>query len=1344
MKKYQLASLLWLITSIYGQNLVDIRTQTKDVDFSGAASTIPAQTGTALPATCNTGAMFFKTNNPAGQNLYSCAPANTWTLVAGSTNGTVSSATTGQFGFYSASGSTIVGHTLTASDIPALNYQLPLTFTGNGAKTPSSTGTLLSNDCAKWDPNGNIIDAGSPCAGVITGSAGQFGFYSASGTTISPHTLVASDIPALAYQSPITFTGNGSKAVSSTGTLTTNDCTKWDASGNAIDAGFPCASIATGTVGQFAFYSASGSALTAHTLSASDIPALSYQSILSFTGTGSKTVSSTAAGVSNNCAKWDANGNIIDAGAPCGTGTSGSSAFTSLSGGTNTSAAMVVGSGASLSSTGTGTIAATSVPASGVTGLAPSATTDTTNASNIASGTLSAARLPSSAVTTSSALGNGSKYVTGTTVGVSNNCAKWDANGNVIDAGAPCGTGTTGASAFPSLTGGTNTSAALVVGSGASLATTGTGTIAATSVPASGVTGLAPSATTDTTNASNIASGTLSAARLPASAVTTSSAAGTGSKYATVTSLGVSNDCAKWDANGNIIDAGAPCGTGTSGASAFPSLTGGTNTSAALVVGSGASLATTGTGTIAATSVPASGVTGLAPSATTDTTNASNIASGTLSAARLPSSAVTTSSALGNGSKYVTGTTAGVSNNCAKWDANGNIVDAGLPCINSAFPSLAGGTNTSAALLIGSGASLATTGTGTIVATSVPASGVTGLAPSATTDTTNASNIASGTLSAARLPSSAVTTSSALGNGSKYVTGTTAGVSNNCAKWDANGNIVDAGLPCINSAFPSLAGGTNTSAALLIGSGASLATTGTGTIAATSVPASGVTGLAPSATTDTTNASNIASGTLSAARLPASAVTTSSAAGTGSKYATVTSLGVSNDCAKWDANGNIIDAGAPCGTGSTAGTVNSGATGQFAYYTAAGAAVSGHTLAASDIPSLNYDAAGAAAAVQSASLQKSNNLSDIANPANARTNLGFIFTGNGQSTVSSTAPGAGGNCAKWDANGNLVDAGSPCGTGSGTSGTASFNSLAGGTNTSAAMVIGSGASLSASGTGSIAATSVPASGVTGLAASATTDTTNAGNISSGTLSAARLPSTVITSSIASGNGSKYASATVAGVSNDCAKWDANGNIVDAGAPCGTSSGGSSLSTPSSTTVSNIPQYSNTSGTALSTGLGLVTTVGNPGLDTNVPSEKAIRTAIAAVSVASGSLPSQTGSAGYLVSNGTSANWGDLVTGPSGALCAGTQCSSGTPGIVDIVTSVVPRLAAANTFTGVNKFQQLQVTIYTVATLPTCNSSFEGQMEGVSDAVSPSYLATVTGGGSVHTPVYCNGTSWVAH
>jgi hypothetical protein len=124
-KKYQLVSLIWLISSMHGQNLVDLRTQTKNVDFSGAASTIPAKSGTTLPATCNAGEMFFNANNTPGQNLYTCAPANTWTLLGGgssSTNGTVSTAALGQFGYYAANGSTIGGRTLLASDIPALNY----------------------------------------------------------------------------------------------------------------------------------------------------------------------------------------------------------------------------------------------------------------------------------------------------------------------------------------------------------------------------------------------------------------------------------------------------------------------------------------------------------------------------------------------------------------------------------------------------------------------------------------------------------------------------------------------------------------------------------------------------------------------------------------------------------------------------------------------------------------------------------------------------------------------------------------------------------------------------------------------------------------------------------------------------------------------------------------------------------------------------------------------------------------------------------------------------------------------------------------------------------------------
>ena len=117
---------------------------------------------------------------------------------------------------------------------------------------------------------------------------------------------------------------------------------------------------------------------------------------------------------------------------------------------------------------------------------------------------------------------------------------------------------------------------------------------------------------------------------------------------------------------------------------------------------------------------------------------------------------------------------------------------------------------------------------------------------------------------------------------------------------------------------------------------------------------------------------------------------------------------------------------------------------------------------------------------------------------------------------------------------------------------------------------------------------------------------------------------------------------------------------------------------------------------------------------------------------------------FFLSLAAPASTDQILAGPSGALCAGTGCPDGSAGTIDIMTSVVPRLAAANTFTGVNKFEQLQVAIYTVETLPTCNSSFEGQFEGVSDAKSPTYNGIVTGGGSAHIPVYCNGTNWTAH
>lgn len=259
------------------------------------------------------------------------------------------------------------------------------------------------------------------------------------------------------------------------------------------------------------------------------------------------------------------------------------------------------------------------------------------------------------------------------------------------------------------------------------------------------------------------------------------------------------------------------------------------------------------------------------------------------------------------------------------------------------------------------------------------------------------------------------------------------------------------------------------------------------------------------------------------------------------------------------------------------------------------------------------------------------------------------FSGNTQIAASTTGSHPTNDCVKWDASGNVIDAGAPCGSGGGSS---AWSALTPGTNTAGAFILGSGASLSATGGGTITATAVPFGGITGL-----------------TLT---------------GNTTKLATSTGSLVTNDCAKFDASGNVVDTGAPCGAGGG---ITAPGSTTTGNIPQYSNTSGTAVSVGLGLVTTVGSPGLDTNVASEKAVRTAIAAA----GGLPSQTGFAGgALVTDGTSDSWGTaIVAGPSGALDCDPADFSGQLGICDIVTSVLPRKASANTWTGLNNFTQLQ-------------------------------------------------------
>jgi hypothetical protein len=68
-----------VVLASYGQNTqINLATQGKNIDFTGAPFTRPVKTGTALPGTCSLGDIFFKTDAAAGQNLYACTAVNTW------------------------------------------------------------------------------------------------------------------------------------------------------------------------------------------------------------------------------------------------------------------------------------------------------------------------------------------------------------------------------------------------------------------------------------------------------------------------------------------------------------------------------------------------------------------------------------------------------------------------------------------------------------------------------------------------------------------------------------------------------------------------------------------------------------------------------------------------------------------------------------------------------------------------------------------------------------------------------------------------------------------------------------------------------------------------------------------------------------------------------------------------------------------------------------------------------------------------------------------------------------------------------------------------------------------
>ena len=173
-------SAIFLVTSAFGQTQLNLATQSKNADFSTFPFTKTVQVGAGVPATCQIGQLFFQSNVTAGQNLLGCTSANTWSTLGGAgssysflppltfNGGTVSisQATNSTNGY------------LSSSDWNTFNSkQSALTFTGNGTKVATSTGTLLTNHCVKIDLNGNLVDSGAACGAGPLSSTTQLANY---------------------------------------------------------------------------------------------------------------------------------------------------------------------------------------------------------------------------------------------------------------------------------------------------------------------------------------------------------------------------------------------------------------------------------------------------------------------------------------------------------------------------------------------------------------------------------------------------------------------------------------------------------------------------------------------------------------------------------------------------------------------------------------------------------------------------------------------------------------------------------------------------------------------------------------------------------------------------------------------------------------------------------------------------------------------------------------------------------------------------------------------------------------------------------------------------------------
>ncbi len=133
------------VGALYGQlTQLDLRMQSRDVDFSGASATRPFKSGTGLPSSCGQGEMYYRLDAAAGMNVYGCTAANSWTLEQGPPAASMASQL-GDFGVTRTNATTLaIGAGCSTSTPCTVRFGALVYSFGSGATVTISAGSGLA------------------------------------------------------------------------------------------------------------------------------------------------------------------------------------------------------------------------------------------------------------------------------------------------------------------------------------------------------------------------------------------------------------------------------------------------------------------------------------------------------------------------------------------------------------------------------------------------------------------------------------------------------------------------------------------------------------------------------------------------------------------------------------------------------------------------------------------------------------------------------------------------------------------------------------------------------------------------------------------------------------------------------------------------------------------------------------------------------------------------------------------------------------------------------------------------------------------------------------------------